>query len=69
MTDWFVIYEEADDGGWWASAADLPVFAAGDSRDDAEREIRSAIAHYLEHLREQSEPLPEPRGSVGTVTV
>jgi predicted RNase H-like HicB family nuclease len=69
MTEYGVIYEQADDGGWWASTVDLPVFAAGDSKTEAEREIRSAIAFYLEYLEEQGETAPAPATSVGTVTI
>lgn len=69
MTEYFVIYEQADDGSWHASAADLPVFAAGSSRKEAEREIRAAVAFYLDYLREQGEAPPQAPSSVGTVTV
>jgi predicted RNase H-like HicB family nuclease len=69
LTDFVVIYEQAHDGGWWAHAVDLPVFAAGDSREDAEREVREAIAFYLDTLRDAGEGPPATRGSVGTVSV
>ena len=69
MTDYGVIFEQAGDGSWSASAVDLPVFAVGDSIEEAEREIRSAIAFHIEVLTEHGEPVPEPATSVGTVTV
>jgi len=37
MTDYLVIYEQADDGSWSVRAVDLPVFAVGDTRDQAAR--------------------------------
>lgn len=69
MTDYGVIYEQADDGSWSARAADLPVYAVGDSKEDAEREIRAALALYLEELAEAGESAPDPRSVVGVVTV
>ena len=69
MTDYGVIYEQADDGSWSARAADLPVYSVGDSREDAEREIRSAIKLYLEELAQAGEAAPDPRSVLGVVTV
>lgn len=69
MTDFGVIYEQADDGSWSASAADLPVFTVGDTRDEAEQQIREAIALYLDELARSGEPAPEARSVVGTVSV
>ena len=69
MTDYGVVYEQAGDGSWSASAIDMPVFATGDSKEEAEREIRSAIAFYLEWLDEEGEAAPQPSSIVGTVTI
>jgi len=69
MTIYGVIYEHAGDGSWSASAADLPVFAVGDTRDEAEKEIRDAIAFYLEELARNGEEPPAARSVVGTVSV
>ena len=69
MRTYAVIYEQAGDGGWGARAEDLPVYAAGDTREDAEAEIRSAIALYLEVLAEEGQEIPEPRSLAGNVTV
>ncbi len=69
MTRYGVIYEQAGDGSWSASAADLPVFAVGDTREEAEREVRAAIATYLDDLARDGLPAPEIRSSVGTVSV
>ena len=69
MTTYGVIYEQADDGSWSASAADLPVFAVGDTRQEAERAMRSAIAFYLDELARVGQPAPPTRSSVGNVTV
>jgi predicted RNase H-like HicB family nuclease len=51
-----------------ASAADLPVFSVGATREEAEREIQQAIGIYLDEMAERD--LPATAGAVsGTVTV
>lgn len=55
-------------GGWSARIADLPVFAAGDTREEAEEEVRGALALYLEQLAADGEPAP-PASAGGTVAV
>lgn len=69
MTSYVVLYEQADDGSWSARAADLPVYAVGTSRDEAEREVREAIALHLEELAAAGEPVPPSRSAAGTVVV
>lgn len=69
MTTYAVIYEPASDGSWSARAADLPVYAVGDTREEAEREVRSAIAFYLDYLAEKGEAVPPGVSVVGTVAV
>ena len=44
-----------------ATALDLPgCVALGDTIEDAERQMREAIAFHLEGLRELGEPVPPP---------
>lgn len=69
MTDYGVIYEQADDGSWSARVADLPVYAVGDTREEAEREIHAALGVYLEELARVGESAPVPRSVFGVVTV
>jgi len=58
---YLIVIERADDGGYGAWAPDLPgCVALGDTIEDAERQMREAIAFHLEGLREQGEPVPEP---------
>lgn len=64
-----VIYEQGNDGSWSVRAADLPVYAVGDTKEEAEREIRSAIALYLDELDKSGQSPPAGRSVVGTVTV
>jgi predicted RNase H-like HicB family nuclease len=68
MSTYRVIYEQAEDGNWSTSAADLPVFSVGATREEAEREIREAIGIYFDELANQD--VPTAAGAVsGTVTV
>ena len=69
MTTYAVIYECADDGGWWARAAEFPVYSHGDSREEAEQEIRAGIAFHLEETLREGGELPPESDDVGTVTV
>ena len=69
MTEYDVAYEQADDGSWSVHAVGLPVFSVGDSKEEAEREIRKAIALYLESLEDDGKPTPDVRTSTGSVTV
>ena len=69
MTDYLVIYEHASDGSWSASAADLPVFAVGDTRAEAEARIREAIAFHVEGLRQDGLEVPAPTGTTGVVSI
>lgn len=68
MTTYAVIYEAAS-GSWSARGADLPVYAVGDTREEAEREIREAIALYLDELTRTGSSAPAARSVVGTVVV
>lgn len=69
MTDYLVIYEQASDGSWSASAADLPVFAVGDTRAEVEARIREAIAFHIECLRDDGLDVPKPSGTAGVVSI
>jgi len=66
MTDtdarsYLIVIERADDGGYGAWAPDLPgCVALGDTIEDAEHQMREAIAFHLEGLRDQGEPVPVP---------
>ena len=62
---YLVIYERAADGGWGAYVPDLPgCFTLADTREDAERYIREAIAAHLAFLGERGENIPEPSSVV-----
>lgn len=69
MTEYAVIYEQAGDGSWSARAADLPVYAVGDTREEAEQAVREAIVVHLEALRERGQGAPPGGSVVGTVSI
>ena len=47
----------------------LGCVATGATRDEAVREVRTAIAFHIESLQEHSEPVPAPRCSTAVVDV
>ena len=56
----FVI--EKSGNGYSAYVPDLPgCIAAGDTREETETLIREGIVIYLNDIREQGEPIPEPK--------
>lgn len=69
MTEYLVIYEQGKNGTWHAHAADLPVFTVGDTREEAEREVRAAIAEHLEGLKMDGQPVPQIQTLAGIVRV
>lgn len=69
MTVYDVIYEQADDGNWSAWPVGLPVFSSGSTREEAEREVREAIALHLDQLAREGKVLTRPRSAFGKVTV
>lgn len=70
MTEYAVVLEQADDGGWWAYAPDLPgVISAGDTPDDARNGFGEALDMYRDELRREGVELPEPRSLATVVAI
>jgi predicted RNase H-like HicB family nuclease len=68
MSEYVVIYEQADDGGWGAYLPDLPgVVALGVSRAEVADRIQEALSAYAEDLQDRGESLPAPHHAAGTV--
>jgi predicted RNase H-like HicB family nuclease len=68
MSEYVVIYEQAEDGGWGAYLPDLPgVVGLGRTRDEAGGRIKEALAAYAEDLEQRGEALPAPHHTAGTV--
>jgi predicted RNase H-like HicB family nuclease len=68
MTEYLVIYEHGEDGGWGAHSPDVEgVFALGRSRAQVEERMADALTAHLAFLQESGEPIPEPRTEAGHV--
>ena len=68
MTQYLVIYEQSDDGGWGAHSPDVDgVFAFGATRQEVERRMTEALGAHLALLRERGEPPPHPRTDAGHI--
>jgi predicted RNase H-like HicB family nuclease len=67
MSEYVVIYEQAEDGGWGAYLPDLPgVVALGTTRSEVAERIQEALTAYSEDLRQRGESLPAPHHAAGT---
>jgi len=69
MKEYTVLYEHGETS-WGAVVPDLPgCFSIGDTRDQAEANVKEAIELYIGELKSRNEPIPEPRHTVGSVIV
>jgi len=70
MKTYTVIFEQGKDGGWGAYAPDLPgLGVAADTREEVEQLIREGIRIYIEGLREDGLPIPEPSSTAERIAV
>jgi len=61
MSEYVVIYEQAEDGGWGAYLPDLRgVVALGTRKVEVAERIEEAVAAYAEDLRDRGRSLPLP---------
>jgi predicted RNase H-like HicB family nuclease len=68
LSEYVVIYEQGEDGGWGAYLPDLPgVVALGATREEVADRIREALAAYSEDLSQRGETLPQPHHVAGTI--
>jgi len=68
VSEYVVIYEEAEDGAWGAYLPDLPgVVALGSDRAEVSERLKAALTAYTDDLRERGEELPAPHHAVGTI--
>ena len=68
MSEYLVIFERAEDGGWGAYLPDLPgVVALGTTRDQVTARIKEALDAYAEEMASLGRPLPEPAAAAGTI--
>ncbi|MFN5239635.1 MAG: type II toxin-antitoxin system HicB family antitoxin [Aphanizomenon sp.] len=69
MIEYTVIYERGQTN-WGAYVPDLPgCVSIGDTLAEVQENIKEAIALYLEVLKEDGQPIPEPSTEVGKVSV
>ena len=69
MREYTVIFERGNHS-WGAYVPDLPVcVAAANTREEADRLIREAIALHIEDLRSSGEPIPEPTHFAASIRV
>ena len=68
MTGYAIIIERAEDGGYGAWSPDLPgCVALGDTEAETLADMKDAIQHHLEAMRDHGEPIPEPSAVAATV--
>lgn len=69
MKEYFVIFEKAD-GNYSAYAPDLPgCISTGKTLEETERNIKEAIDLYLDTLRDEGKPIPEPTTKAKPISV
>ena len=69
MKEYAVLYEQSPTS-WGASVPDLPgCFAVGKTFEETETLIREAIELFIEQLRADGKPVPEPITHAGHVSV
>ena len=59
QTDDTVIYEKADDGGFYAHIPALDITTEGESLEESQQMARDAIENTLARLRQLNIPFPE----------
>ncbi|HEX4009404.1 MAG TPA: type II toxin-antitoxin system HicB family antitoxin [Solirubrobacteraceae bacterium] len=69
MTEYVVIYEQAEDGAWGAYLPDVPgVVALGETHEEVADRIHEALEAYAADLQDRSQLLPPPRHAAGVVS-
>ena len=68
MTEYLVIYETGEDGGWGAYSPDVPgCVAVGQTKEEVEKLMREALPDHIALMREVGEPVPQPHHVAGLV--
>ena len=66
----YTVISERGQTNWGAYVPDLPgCVSIGDTLAEVQENIKEAIALYLEVLKEDGQPIPEPSTEVGKVSV
>ncbi len=62
------VIEKAADGSFSAYVPDLPgCTTSGNTADEVRRNIKDAVASYIDSLREHNEPIPSPTSMADVV--
>jgi predicted RNase H-like HicB family nuclease len=70
MSEYLVIFEQAEDGGWGAYLPDVPgVVALGSTRAEVGERIREAFIAYADEMRDLGRDLPAQASFVETLVV
>jgi predicted RNase H-like HicB family nuclease len=68
MTNYAIIIERAEDGGYGAWCPDLlGVVALADSESEVIADMKEAIAFHIEGMRQDGLPIPQPTTVAATV--
>jgi predicted RNase H-like HicB family nuclease len=68
MSEYVVLFEGAEDGGWGAYLPDLPgVVALGTTQQEAAKRIREAVDAYAREIAALGRRLPKPVAATGTI--
>ncbi len=68
MSEYVVVIERAEDGGWGAYLPDLPgVVALGTTRDQVSQRIREELGAYAAEMVALGHSLPEPVATSETI--
>jgi predicted RNase H-like HicB family nuclease len=68
MSEYVVVIERADDGGWGAYLPDLPgVIALSATRNEVSERIREALGAYAEEIAALGQSLPDPVAKSETI--
>ena len=68
MSEYVVVFERAEDGGWGAYLPDLPgVVALGASRDEVASRIQEAVDAYVREQAALGRALPDPMAAADTI--
>jgi len=68
MSEYVVIYEQAEDGAWGAFIPDLPgVVALGKTRSEVAERIQEALSAFADDLHGRGRSLPVPHHAAGVL--
>lgn len=68
MSEYVVVFEQDEDGGWGAYLPDLPgVVALAATRQGTADRIHEAVDAYVAEMAKLGKPLPEPVATTSTI--